>query len=171
MRSAEWLETLGRFAPLAVAVVIAGCAAPAYVARGGLLWHPRHLVAVPDLSSAGWERVAIEDADLAFSKEGAGVIAVRTRCPPPDDDIPLRWEGRWLWLGVPRGEIERFHLDVDGYEAVSMAAESRGLYLRTTTVRGPACSLDVVLVAPTRSGAELVFESFMAQVRLRQESP
>ena len=165
MRSAGWLGTLGWLALLAVA----GCATSSYVQRGDLLWHPHHPVAVPDLGSAGWERVAVTDADLAFARDGDGVIAVRVRCPAPAAEVPLRWEGRQLWLGVPRGKIERFHLDVDGYEGVSMASESDGLSLRTLTVRGPDCSLDVVQVAPADSGAELLFESFVAGVRLRPE--
>ncbi len=167
MRRAGWRGTLGGVALLATAA----CATSAWVPDHDLLWHPREAVAVPDLSAAGWERVSVDDADLAFSKHGIGVVAARLRCPAPAEGVPLRWEGRQLWLGVPRDQIERFHFDVDGYEGVSMAAQSDGLYLRTATVRTGDCSLDVVQVAPEGVGADLVFDSFMARVRLHREEP
>ncbi len=166
MRSAGWLGTLSWVALLAST----GCTTTAFVQSGDLLWHPVRPVAVPDLSLAGWDRVEVEDADLAFSKPDAGVIAVRVRCPSPEEGVPLRWEGRQLWLGIPHGEVERFHLDVDGYEGVSMSAESDGLYLRTLTVRAERCSLDVLLVAPLDSGGDLLFEGFVAGLKLSRES-
>lgn len=164
---AGWLKRVN-----AVALgVLLGCASVAFVPRGGLLWHPRHAVAVPDLSSSGWERVKVEGADLAFRRNGSGVIAVRVRCPPPDADVPLRWEGRELWLGIPRGDMERFHLDVDGFEGINMTAQSDDLYLRTLVVRTEECSLDIAQAALEPREAHRVFESFIARVKLRRPRP
>ena len=168
MRPTPWLAILGCLASLA-SVSISGCFTPSYVARGDLLWHPTLAVAVPDLSRQGWERVSVDEADVAFTRPGSGVIAARLRCPAPADDVPLRWEGRELWLGVPRREMERFHFDLDGYEAVNISAASDGLFLRTLTVRTERCSLDVVQVAPLDSDHDEEFESFLRGVRLRPE--
>jgi hypothetical protein len=140
-----------------------------YVARADMLWHPDHPVGIPDLTTAGWQRVDIDGADVAFQRNGSGVIAVRVRCPAPDDDVPLRWEARGLWLGVPRGDMERFYMDVDGYEGVSISAPHGDVMLRTLVVRTEACSLDVAQLAADPVEGVRVFEQFVAGVKLHPE--
>ena len=154
-----------------VALLSLACVTPPYLSRNGRLWHPRQPVGVPDLSERGWQRVGVDGADLAFRREGDGVIAVRVRCPAPDGQVPLRWEARRLWLGVPRDEIERQPLDVDGYPGVHISSSSRELHLRTLVVRTEACSLDVAQVAPLASPHAAVFEEFVSGIRLRGVGP
>lgn len=160
-----------RSAAALAGLMLCACATISYASRDGRLWHPRHAVGVPDLVRRGWERIQLPDADLAFRRDGVGVIAVRVRCPGPGEAIPLRWEARRLWLGIPRGSVERFHLDVDGYEGVSMSADAKDLKLRTLVVRTESCSLDVAQVAPLASPHEQVFEEFIAEIRLGEEEP
>ena len=169
MRPHAWLAILSCVTCLG-GISAAGCLAPRYQERGDLLWHPEQALAIPNLSRQGWERVSVDDADVAFTRPGSGVIAARVRCPAPKGDVPLRWEGRELWLGVARGDMERFHFDLDGYEAVNMSAPADGLHLRTLTVRTETCSLDVVQVAPLPSDHHREFEDFLRGVRLRPEA-
>jgi hypothetical protein len=169
VRPDSWLAILSCVTCLG-GIVASGCFTPPYVESGDLLWHPDRVLAIPNLSHQGWQRVSVEDADVAFTRPGSGVIAVRVRCPVPKGDVPLRWEGRGLWLGVPRGDMERFHFDLDGYEAVNISAASDGLQLRTLTVRTDECSLDVVQVAPLASDHHQEFEGFLRGVRLRPEA-
>lgn len=157
-----------------VAIVGLGCASSSFEVRPGAegwLWHPSEDVGIPDLGQEGWRRVGLGVADLTFHSTRSGAISVRVRCPAPKQAIPLRWEARQLWLGVPRDEIRRFHLDVDGYEGVNMEAESDGLQLRTLVVRTERCSLDVAQVAPLATDAEAVFEDFISRIRLHGGKP
>ncbi len=163
MRSTRWIAALG-----CVVVLLAGCATR-WTTRDELLWHPEYTLAVPDLAREGWERARIKDAEIAFARPGSGVIAVHVTCPSGSRDTPLRWKGRELWLGVSRGDMERFYFDVDGYEAVNIAAESDGLHLRTLTVRTDECLIDVAQVAPVDSDHHRVFEDFVRRMRLRRE--
>jgi hypothetical protein len=158
------LGALGLVALLLVSG-LGGCATPAYISRGGLLWHPRYPLAVPDLSFAGWERVTLDETDLAFRKKDSGVIAVRARCPA--EDQPLRWESRDLWLGIPRRSETHRRLEVDGRPAVATTAQSDGLAIRTAVVRTEDCALDLAHVAPTGDATADVFERFLERVRLR----
>lgn len=147
------------------------CATPAYRASDGLLWHPSQRVGVPDLEAEGWTRTSADDADVAFSRPGAGIFAVRVRCPGHETDVPLRWESRGLWLGVPRDRIERRPAQIDGHEGMTMHGVLENLALRTLVVRTDACSLDVVQVAPNGSDSEVVFDAFISRVRLTKENP
>ena len=158
-----------RFAMLLALILAsgtAGCLTPAYVPAEGMLWHPSQRVGFPDLSREGWTRTSAKDADLAFRRPGAGVFAVRVRCPAPDDDIPLRWESRGLWLGVPRDRVERRRAVVDGIEGVTMHGVLGDLALRTLVVRTQECSVDVAQVAPDGADGEVLFDAFISRVRL-----
>lgn len=148
-------------------IACAACVTPGYVPRDGLLRHPRHPVAVPDLAAQGWERVPLDDADLAFQRDGAGVIAVRVRCPASRH--PLQWESRGLWLGIDRGDEERSALEVDGHPAVETFAESGRLRVRTVLVRTPACSVAIAYVAPPGGEDLATFEGFIQGLRLGED--
>lgn len=164
MRGIRWMAALG-----CVVVVAAGCATR-WIPQDQLLWHPDYPLAVPDLSQEGWQRASIDGAEIAFGRQGEGVIAVHATCPVRKRDTPLRWQGRELWLGIPRGDMERFHFDVEGYEGVNISAESDGLYLRTLTVKTEQCLIDVVQVAPVDSPHDQIFENFVRRMRLRRDS-
>ena len=164
MRSTRWMAALG-----CVVVVAVGCATR-WIPQDQLLWHPEYPLAVPDLSQEGWQRASVEGAEIAFGRHGAGVIAVHATCPVRETGTPLRWEGRELWLGIPRNDMERFYFDVDGYEGINLSAESDGLYLRTLTVRTEQCLIDVAQVAPIDSAHDRVFEDFVQRMRLRRDS-
>jgi hypothetical protein len=149
------------------AAALCACAGASFVDRGGLLWYRTGAVGVPDLERSGWQAVRADGADLAFRKEGAGAIGVRLRCPAPHRTLPLRWESRELWLGIPREQIEQRPLEVDGRPGIEMRAASHGLSLRTVLVRVDACSLDVAQAAPLGSpAAASSFERFLSGIRL-----
>ena len=148
--------------------LLGACAGPAFTPSGGLLWDRARQVGVPDLTREGWQRDSIRGADLAFRKRDRGWIAVRMRCPAPGDELPLRWESRELWLGIPRDALERRSLQIDGRSAVQMSARSGDLVLRTAVVRAGECSLDAAQSAPAQSAdAGASFERFLAGIRLR----
>ena len=80
-------------------LLAAGCMAPRFLQDGQMLRHPAGEFAVPDLSDAGWERVGVENADLAFRHPREGTIAVRARCGL-SDPLSLEWRSRELYVGV-----------------------------------------------------------------------
>jgi hypothetical protein len=152
-------------------LALAGCAGARFGAEDehGLLWDPARRVGVPDWTREGWERRSIADADLAFHKPGSGWIAVRVRCASGDSRQSLRWEGRGLWLGIPREGLERRAREIDGRPALEMSASSQGLTLRTAVVRSGDCTLDAAQTAPEHSAeARESFDRFLAGIRLRE---
>ena len=149
----------------------AGCATPIYRAADGMLWHPSQRVGIPDLAAEGWTRTSAKDADLAFSRHGAGIFAVRVRCPAPEESVPLRWESRGLWLGVPRDRVERRPAQIDGHKGMTMHGVFEELALRTLVVRTDDCSLDVAQVAPSGTDGEVLFDAFISRVRLTKGTP
>ena len=149
------------------ALCLCACAGSGFVGSDGLLWYRAGVVGIPDLERSGWEAVRADGADLAFRKQGAGVIGVRLRCPAPHDALPMRWESRELWLGVPREQSEQLPLELDGRQGIEVRATSDGLALRTVMVRVDACSLDVAQAAPLGSAAaERGFARFLSGIRL-----
>ncbi len=145
-----------------VALLVTGCVSAAYLPRDGLLWHPGSPVAVPDLSRSGWERIQIDGADLAFDHSQYGVIAVRVR--GDEEERPLLWESRSLWLGVAREDGAREERTVQGRVAVEMSARSEGLWLRTLVIQvEPGCLLDIAHVAAD-GDSRGIFDAFVAGI-------
>ena len=177
MIRANRFGTLLTSASLAIALAASAgmgglaCTTPMYRISDGMRWHPSQRVGVPDLEAEGWRRTSAQDADLAFYRPGAGIFAVRVRCPAPDDEVPLRWESRGLWLGVPRERVERRPAVVDGFDGMTMHGQLGELALRTLVVRTETCSLDIAQVAPSGADGEVLFDAFIARVRLTEETP
>lgn len=150
----------------AATLALSACVAASYVSRDGMLWHPRHPLAVPDLAASGWRRVEVEGADLAFQKDRSGVIAVRVRCS--GRRRPLPWESRELWLGIPRSMVRRRSMEVAGRPAVETIAQSGGLQIRTVVVKSEGCAVDLAHVVPPDSISDSgsVFDEFLVRTRL-----
>ena len=87
MIRANRFGTLLTSASLAIALAASAgmgglaCTTPMYRISDGMRWHPSQRVGVPDLEAEGWRRTSAQDADLAFYRPGAGIFAVRVRCP------------------------------------------------------------------------------------------
>ena len=122
--------------------------------------------------SQGWERARIAESDLAFRRPGADVIAMRLRCdetgrPKP---VPLRWQSRGLWVGIPRAEFSMREFRFRGRKAIEMTADSDGLAVRTLVIEaGASCRLDLAHVASAGGvDAAADFERVLARVRIGQ---
>jgi len=168
---------LGAFRTALCALLVAGCVSSPYQpfdGNDGLLRHPLHPVAVPDLTAQGWEPVEFDEADLAFRKRGSGMIAVRSRCG--SGSRPLVWETRDLWLGIPRQDLVSRELRVHGFPARETRAESQGLRVRTLSVQAERCTLDIAHVAlplaadGSDASLDAVLDAFVEATRLVGEA-
>lgn len=148
--------------------LLPACAGVRYAARDGRLWHPRAPIAVPDLPRAawgdGWTRVRVPDADLAFSRPGAGVIAVRVRCGKKP--AMLTRAARDRWLGIERARMQSREISLHGHSGVDSVAQVRELEARLVVVQVDDCLVDLARVAPRGNPGGEVFESFLAELRL-----
>ena len=164
-----------RIAPLILVPMLCwGCLggfAPGWTPSGGLLWDEGARVGIPDLTLQGWERARIDESDLAFRRPGADVIAMRLRCDQAESaaSVPLRWQSRELWLGIPRSDFGSREFRFRGRPAIEMTASSDGVAVRTLVIdAGGACRLDLAHAASiSAADATADFERFLADVQIR----
>jgi hypothetical protein len=103
-------------------------------------------VAVPDLTHEGWRRLRVDGAELAFEKNGEGIIAMRVSCGQRAGS--LRSAGRDLWLGIPRRELAFREIEVGGHPAVETSGLADGAAVRAVVVTTDGCVLDLAHVRP-----------------------
>jgi hypothetical protein len=157
-----------RRTPLAGAVrplwlaAFAACATTAMVPADGWLNHRRHGFAVADLALEGWQRIDVEEADVAFTRPGQGVIALRSSCgkhaPAPAAST------RALWHGIERDGASPQRRRVGEREALEFSLDRDGLRVRTLALRTADCALDFVQVAPPDADPA-VLDRFAAGLR------
>jgi hypothetical protein len=145
-------------------VLAAGCLSTAFAPREGALWHRSGEFAVPDLTLDGWERVRLDEADVAFRGGSEEVIAVRAACGDRSED-PLR-RHRDLWLGIERSDFRWTPRSVGEHEALEATARANGVAVRTVVIRAPGCLIDVVHARPEGSPDSGALERFLAGMRL-----
>lgn len=120
---------------------------------------------MPDLSRSGWERVGVDEADLAFRDASGQTIAVRASC---DHKAPrsLEWAARSRFLGAGL-EIERPRRRlVSGQSAVEVAARGEGLRVRTVLIWTGRCLVELAYAAPAQGPNAEPFEDFVAGFRV-----
>lgn len=112
-----------------------------------------------DPAQEGWSPVEVSGAELAFSKKGEGVIAVRVRCPTGEKT--LRNASRDLWLGIPRQGLEVRDIEVQGRPAVETRASSNGTEVRTVVVGSDGCIVQVAHALPSRLPESEALDRFL----------
>ncbi len=143
-------------------LLVSGCAVTWLAPTEGLIWHHSRSFAVPDLGAEGWERVGVEDADVAFQSV-RGVIAIRAECDGAKG--PPHGRARDLWLGIERTELERSERSVGSYPAYETLARAKDVMVRTIVFRTPRCWVDVAHVAPIERDDPQVLDQFVARIR------
>ena len=137
-----------------------------------MLWHRSGSFAIPNLAYAGggsgaWKPIELETAQLAFGDSGGAVIAVRSACG--EDQAPLDVASRHLWLGLPREDRERRHIEVAGLPAIETVGFSDGVRIQTVVLETGTCTLDLAYAALQGQAADAVFEGFLRRVQVRPE--
>jgi hypothetical protein len=145
-------------------LLAAGCLAPRFSQEGPLLRHAAGEFAVPDLSAAGWERVQVENADIAFRHPHEGTIAVRSRCGV-SDPLSLEWRSRELYLGIAAERRSGRETEVSGFPAYEIVASVDGVWIRTIVLWTGSCLVDLALARRDSGEASDAFESFVAGFR------
>jgi len=163
---------LFRALSLALSLLTGACVGPLFVERDAMLWHRSGAFAVPDLAGSdpgagAWTRVEIEGAQIAFGSADGRIIAVRSWCD--EDQQPLDVESRHLWLGLPRKDRERRHVQVAGVPAIKTVGFSSGVQIRTVVVEAGDCTLDLAFAAAEGQPEGSAFERFLLGVRVRRE--
>lgn len=131
------------------------------------MWrHESARLEVPDLTREGWERVSIDGADLAFEREGEGVIAVRAECGGPPR--ALEWAGRELWLGIERKDLALREREVGGWPAVELSGEAQGVQVRAVVIQREGCLVDVAHAGPPGSSGEDPLERVLGALRFEE---
>jgi len=106
----------GIFFVSALASLIAGCGASAF---DGSVYHGEGFAFRVAPAPAGWTRIEVSHAALAYRDEGGGTIAVDTRCHENGGDVPLASLTQHLFLGFTEREIlEQTVVPFDGREAM-----------------------------------------------------
>ena len=152
-----------RVLSLICVVVLSGCAASGFHRRGELWRHKGAEFEVPDLTREGWRRFRLGGADLAFQKNGEGVIAVRVSCN--HSPRPLQWAGRDLWLGIPREGLTVREREVGGRPAVETTGQAEGTAVRAVTVENEQCVMDVAHARLEDEADTGVFDRFLDGLR------
>jgi hypothetical protein len=145
-------------------LLAAGCMAPRFLQDGQMLRHPAGEFAVPDLSDAGWERVGVENADLAFRHPREGTIAVRARCGL-SDPLSLEWRSRELYVGVDAERLSQRQIEVNGFPAYEIVARIDEVWIRTIVLWTGSCLVDLALARNEGAAESETFESFVAGFR------
>ncbi len=117
-----------------------------------------------DPALEGWSPVEVSGAELAFSKNGEGVIALRVHCPT--GERTLRNASRDLWLGIPRQGLEVRDIEVQGRPAVETRATANGTEVRTVVVGSNGCIVQVAHALPSPHPETEVLERFLERLVL-----
>jgi hypothetical protein len=152
---------------LACVVFLSGCTASSFY-RNGTAWRHRDAeVVAPDLMREGWKRVRVPETDLAFRKNGEGVIAMRVSCN--GQPRSLLGAGRDLWLGIPRQQLLVRELEVNGRPAVETIGVADGTEVRAVVVETDGCVLDVAHVRVEDEPDSGVLERFLDKLRFGEQ--
>jgi hypothetical protein len=138
--------------------------APRFLQDGQMLRHPAGEFAVLDLSGVGWERVQVENADIAFRHPREGTIAVRSRCGL-SDPLSLEWRSRELYVGVGAERLSQRSLEVNGFPAYEIVARVGEVWIRTIVLWTGSCLVDLALARNDGVAESETFESFVAGFR------
>ena len=122
---------------------------------------------IPDLTSAGWERLSTADYAVLFRKKGASAFAIRVRGAGEVDDVPDRWK---RVHDVALADVTTTARSFEGYEAVEHEApcEESDL-LRTVVVRTERHLIDIGQLAAIASDNRAEFEAFLGETRLKRD--
>lgn len=118
--------------------------------------------AVHDLAAEGWRQTRFEGAEVAFTRPGEGVIALRSDCS--DETRSAEARSRTLWHRVPFSRAERRAVRIGEHDAIETVAESDGARVRTLAIENGGCAFDLIRVAPGGAGDE-AFERFVHSLR------
>jgi hypothetical protein len=148
-------------------VVLTGCAAGAFDRRGDVWRHAGAGFEVPDLTREGWRRLRLDGAQLAFEKNGEGVIALRVICDR--SPRPLRWAGRDLWLGIPREDLVVREREIRGRPAVETAGRAEGTVVRAVIVENERCVVGAAHVRPGEQVDTGILDHFLDGLRFEEK--
>jgi hypothetical protein len=160
-------SAIGRVLSLICVVLLSGCLTSSFHQREATWRHCDSGLVVPDLAQEGWERFRLRGAELAFQKNGEGVIAVRVVCD--GRERPLRWAGRDLWLGIPREDLVVREREVGGRSAIETAGRAEGAVVRAVVVEGDPCLVDFAHVHPVGSAVNGALDGLLERVRFGEE--
>jgi len=130
----------------ALVAALAGCASGP-VLRGGIYRDRKQGFAIA-APPAGWERVKVEDASLAFRDPEQASMALSSRCDVRTTDAGLLARQLRIGLAPYQVQTER-HIVLAGRPAVlQWIALAAGTRVKTVTRIAAPCVQDFVLVAP-----------------------
>lgn len=121
---------------------------------------------MPDLGREGWRRVRLEGTDLAFEREGEGVLALRAQCGEEPRD--LESAGRELWIGIRREGLVVRDREVGGWPALEIGGRADGVGVRAVVIRTERCLVDVAHVRPGGEPDAGVLERLLGGLRFEE---
>jgi hypothetical protein len=166
----DTLRARPRALPVFVLLALS-CAACASVRfDGSLLQKPQVAYRVGRLEP-GWQRVHVEDNDLAFYRPGHGSIAVNATCKGYED-VPQAALVNHLLFGTTRREYvldEEVTLDGRGARHTVVEAELDGVPMRTEIylLTRAGCVFDLSYVSDRQARARAEFARFVRAFRIQ----